>query len=219
MLVEIDYREKHSRIEHAKKYYESLNDEVNVRNLPFGDFIFEKQVVVEYKSLSDFVASVKSQRVFRQCIDQSSVFKWHFVIVVASERERRGYFNKLRYMGNRNLYFDDKQYFGAIARLNTFTTVLQAHNELEAFKFMRAQARKCLDNKHVVKRLQEKTDNPAFNFLMNIKHISDKKAELIVNELELETLHDLLEVTNNDLQAIDGIGSKTTGIIMKSLRR
>lgn len=219
MLVEIDYREKHSRIEHAKKYYESLNDEVNVRNLPFGDFIFEKQVVVEYKSLPDFVASVKSQRVFRQCIDQSSVFKWHFVIVVASERERRGYFNKLRYMGNRNLYFDDKKYFGAIARLNTFTTVLQAHNEQEAFKFMRAQARKCLDNKHVVKRLQEKTDNPAFNFLMNIKHISDKKAELIVNELGLETLSDLLAVTNNDLQAIDGIGSKTTGIIMKSIRR
>lgn len=219
MLVEIDYREKHSRIEHAKKYYESMNDQVNVRNLPFGDFIFEKQVVVEYKSLPDFVASVKSQRVFRQCIDQSSVFKWHFVIVVASERERRGYFNKLKYMGNRNLYFDDKQYFGAIARLNTFTTVLQAHNEQEAFKFMRAQARKCLDNKHVVKRLQEKTDNPAFNFLMNIKHISDKKAELIVNELGLETLSDLLAVTNNDLQAIDGIGSKTTGIIMKSIRR
>lgn len=219
MLVEIDYREKHSRIEHATKYYESLNDKVSIKNLSFGDFIFEKQVVVEYKSLPDFVASVKSQRVFRQCIEQSTVFPYHFCIIVASERERRGYFNKLRYIGNRTLYFDDKQYFGAISRLNTYTTVLQANNELEAFKFMRAQARKCLDNKHIVKRLQEKTDNPAFNWLMNIKHISDTKAELIVNELGLETLQDLLKVTNNDLQGIKGIGSQTSGIIMKSIRR
>ena len=219
MDILIDYREKKSRIEHATKYYENMNDHVHVQELPFGDYIFENKVVIEYKTISDFVQSVKSSRVFNQAIDQSTVFPYHFVIIVASERERRGYFNKLRYMGNRNLYFDDKQYFGAIARLNTFTTVLQANNELEAFKFMRAQARKCLDNKHVVKRLQEKTDNPAFNFLMNIKHISDKKAELIVNELGLETLSDLLAVTNNDLQAIDGIGSKTTGIIMKSIRR
>lgn len=83
---------------------------------------------------------------------------------------------------------------------------------------MRSQARKCLDNKHVVKRLETKTNNPCFNFLMNIKHISDVKAELIVKELELETLTDLLNVTNNDLQAIKGIGSQTAGIIMKSIK-
>ena len=83
---------------------------------------------------------------------------------------------------------------------------------------MRSQARKCLDNKHIIKRLEQKTDNPCFNFLMNIKHISDVKAELIVRELELETLTDLLKITNNDLQAIKGIGSQTAGIVMKSIR-
>lgn len=219
MNILIDYREKKSRITHATHYFEGMNDHVHVQELPFGDYVFENRVVFEYKVLSDFVHSVKSGRVFNQCIEQSTVFPYHFCIIVASERERRGYFNKLRYIGNRTLYFDDKQYFGAISRLNTYTTVLQANNELEAFKFMRAQARKCLDNKHIVKRLQEKTDNPAFNWLMNIKHISDTKAELIVNELGLETLQDLLKVTNNDLQGIKGIGSQTSGIIMKSLRR
>ena len=216
--IKIDNREKHSRQENAKEYYTHLGDEVHIQELPFGDYIFDDQVVFEYKTLSDFVKSVQNQRVFNQAIDQSTTYKFHFVIVVSTERERRGYFNKLKHLGNRDLYFDNYKYIGAIARLNTFTTVIQASTEKEAFTYMRSQARKCLDNKHVVKRLETKTNNPCFNFLMNIKHISDVKAELIVKELELETLTDLLNVTNNDLQAIKGIGSQTAGIIMKSIK-
>lgn len=216
--IKVDNREKHSRQENAKEYYTHLGDEVHIQELPFGDYIFDDQVVFEYKTLSDFVKSVQTQRVFNQAIDQSTTYKSHFVIVVSTERERRGYFNKLKHLGNRDLYFDNYKYIGAIARLNTFTTVIQASTEKEAFTYMRSQARKCLDNKHVVKRLETKTNNPCFNFLMNIKHISDVKAELIVKELELETLTDLLNVTNNDLQAIKGIGSQTAGIIMKSIK-
>lgn len=216
--IKVDNREKHSRQENAKEYYTQLGDEVHIQELPFGDYIFDDQVVFEYKTLSDFVKSVQNQRVFNQAIDQSTTYKFHFVIVVSTERERRGYFNKLKHLGNRDLYFDNYKYIGAIARLNTFTTVIQASTEKEAFVYMRSQARKCLDNKHVVKRLETKTNNPCFNFLMNIKHISDVKAELIVKELELETLTDLLNVTNNDLQAIKGIGSQTAGIIMKSIK-
>ena len=216
--IKIDNREKHSRQENAKEYYTHLGDEVHIQELPFGDYIFDDQVVFEYKTLSDFVKSVQTQRVFNQAIDQSTTYRFHFVIVVSTERERRGYFNKLKHLGNRDLYFDNYKYIGAIARLNTFTTVIQASTEKEAFTYMRSQARKCLDNKHVVKRLETKTNNPCFNFLMNIKHISDVKAELIVKELELETLTDLLNVTNNDLQAIKGIGSQTAGIIMKSIK-
>ena len=216
--IKVDNREKHSRQENAKEYYTQLGDEVHIQELPFGDYIFDDQVVFEYKTLSDFVKSVQNQRVFNQAIDQSTTYKFHFVIVVSGERERRGYFNKLKHLGNRDLYFDNYKYIGAIARLNTFTTVIQASTEKEAFTYMRSQARKCLDNKHVVKRLETKTNNPCFNFLMNIKHISDVKAELIVKELELETLTDLLNVTNNDLQAIKGIGSQTAGIIMKSIK-
>lgn len=217
MLVEIDNREKHSRIEHAVEYFEHFNDDVTVKELPFGDYIFDRQVVFEYKSLSDFVQSVKSGRVFRQAIDQSTTFRWHFIIIVSSERERRGYFNKMKHFHG-ELYFDEKKFIGAIGRLNTYTTVIQASNELEAFLFMRTQARKCLDNKHIVKRLEQKTDNPAFNFLMNIKHISDKKAELIVEELNLYSLESLLNITNDNLQQIKGIGSQTSGIILKAIK-
>lgn len=216
--IQIDNREKHSRIENATEYYKQQNDTVVVKELPFGDYIFDNQVVFEYKTIKDFVQSVKSQRVFNQAIDQSTTYKWHFVIIVGTERERRGYFNKLKHLGNTDLYFDERKYIGAISRLNTFTTVIQASHEKEAFLYMRSQARKCLDNKHVVKRLESKTDNPAFNFLMNIKHISDVKAETIVDGLGLYTLEDLLNVTNNELQSLNGIGSGTAGIVMKAIK-
>ena len=219
MLVEIDNREKHSRIENAREYFGSQGDDVIIKELPFGDYIFEKQVAFEFKSISDFVQSVKSGRVFRQAIDQSTIFRWHFVIIVSTERERRGYFNKMKHLSKNGMYFDEKMYIGAIARLNTYTTVLQANYEKEAFLYMRSQARKCLDNKHIIKRLEQKTDNPAFNFLMNIKHISDVKAETIVDGLNIQTLEDLLNITNDDLQKLNGIGSTTSGIVIKALRR
>lgn len=217
--VQIDNREKYSRKENAKHYYEEQGDQVIIKELAFGDYIFNNEVVFEYKTIKDFVQSVKSNRVFNQAVDQSTTYKYHFVIIVGTERERRGYLNKLKHLGNTQLYFDNKKYIGAICRLNTYTTVIQVNTEKEAFYYMRTQARKCLDNKHVIKRLETKTDNPAFNFLMNIKHISDVKAEIIVDGLNLYTLEDLLNVTNNQLQSLNGIGSTTVGIIMKALHK
>lgn len=217
MNVLIDNREKKSRVKHAITFYEDKGDTPIVKELAFGDYIFENKVVFEYKTISDFIQSVKKGRIFNQAIDQSTAYKYHFVIIVATEQERFRYINKLKYIGIQGLYFDEKQYLGAVARLNTYTTVMTASCEEEAFEFMRVQARKCLDDKSIVKRLETKTDNPAFNWLMNIKHISDKKAKLIVEELNLYSLQDLLNITNNDLQAINGIGSQTAGIIMKSI--
>ena len=217
--VKIDHREKYSRIEHAMEYFSAQNDDVKVKELAFGDYIFDNKVVFEYKTIRDFVHSVKDGRVFRQGIDQSTTYPYHFIIVVSTPRERRGYFNKLKHIGNPDKHFTEYQYIGAIARLNTFTTVIQANNEYEAFVYMRSQARKCLDNKHIIKRLKQKTENPCFNWLMNIKGIGDVTAELVVKELELETLSDLLSITNNDLQAINGVRSDKAGIIMKSINK
>ena len=155
---------------------------------------------------------------FNQAIDQTTTFDYHFVIVVSNERERLGYFNKLMMAGDPTQAFNQYKYIGAIARLNTYTTVLQACSEKEAFVYMKSQARKCLDNKHVVKRLEKKTDNYAFNWLMGIRDISDVTAELVVKELNLYTLEDMMAVTYEDLVNIHGIGDKTANIILNSVR-
>lgn len=216
MQVLIDDRENKSRITKAIEYFEEQGDTVNVDHLEIGDYIINNEVVYEYKRLDDFVKSVKDRRVFNQAIDQSLNFKYHFVVVVSTDRQRRAYFNKIIRKGG---YFDENQYIGAIARLNTYTTVIQADYEKQAFIYMRSQARKCLDNKHIVKRLATKTDNPAFNWLMDIKHISDKTAELLVDNFNLFDLESLFALDYHNMQTVKGIGEETARIVMNSIKK
>lgn len=220
MQILIDDREKNSRIKKAIEYFQDeQGDTVKVGHLEIGDYIINNEVVFEYKRLDDFVKSVKERRVFNQAVDQSVNFKYHFVVVVSTDRQRRAYFSKATSVGFKGGYFDENQYIGAISRLNTYTTVIQADYEKQAFKYMRAQARKCLDNKHVVKRLETKTDNPAFNWLMNIKHISDNTAELLVDNFDLFDLDSLFQLNYKDMQQVKGIGVETARIVMNSIKK
>lgn len=219
MDISIDDREKKSRIQKATKYFEKQGDSVKVTHLEIGDYLIDNQVVFEYKTLKDFVQSVKSRRVFNQAIDQSLNFKYHFIVIVSTPSERKAYFRKLLYSGWKGGYFNEKQYIGAISRLNTYTTVIQADNEKQAFKYMRTQAHKCLDNKHVVKRLATKTDNPAFNWLVGIKHISDNTAELLVDSFDLYDVDSLLQLDYHKMQEVKGIGQETARIVMNSIKK
>jgi len=214
--IQIDHREHDDRIRKAACYYKSKQDNVTVKELLVGDYIFNNQVCFEYKTLTDFIDSVESKRIFNQAIDQTTNFPYHFVIVVASDLEKHEMFDGF---DGEAYVFGWDNYDGAIARLNTFTTVKECSTEERAIKFMRQQSRKCLDNKHVVKRLKQKTDNPAFNYLALTKHIGDDTAELIVDNLGLYDLDDLLKLDNNTLQEIKGIGSKTAGIVMRAINR
>ena len=218
MFIEIDDREKKSRIKNAIEYFEEQGDQVKVSHLEIGDYIINHQVVFEFKTLADFVKSVKDRRVFNQAVDQSINFPFHFIVVVSTDRQRRTYFNKLIHSGWKGGYFDEDQYIGSLSRLNTYTTVIQADYEKQAFKYMRAQARKCLDNKHVVKRLATKTDNPAFNWLMGIKHISDNTAELLVDNFDLFDLDSLFNLNYNDMLQVKDIGEKTAKIVLNSIK-
>ena len=213
--VEIDHREHIDRIKNAGIYYESKGDKVKVKELLIGDYVFNNQVAFEWKSLKDFIQSVINGRVFNQAYDQSVSFPYHFVIICASDREKHEYFDGF---DDEPYVFGWNNYEGAIARLNTFTTVKECSTEERAIKYMRTQTRKCLDNKQIIKRLKTKTDNPAFNYLSLIKNVGDETAELIVDNLELYSLDDLLNITNNDLQAIHGIGSRKAGIVMRAIK-
>ncbi|MBQ2635358.1 MAG: hypothetical protein IJG09_01455 [Methanobrevibacter sp.] len=211
--IEIDHRENDERIQEAAYYYKTKGDTVKVKELLVGDYVFNNQVAFEYKTMNDFIQSVESGRVFNQCIDQSMNFAFHFVIIVASDYEKHEAFDDTSWPE-----FTWENYEGAKARLNTYTTVIECSSQNQAIRFMRTQARKCLDGKHVVKRLKQKTDNPAFNWLALVKHIGDDTAELIVESKDLYSLEDLFALDNNSLQEIKGIGSKTAGIVMRSIK-
>ena len=81
LKVTIDTREQ-NRIQSAKTYYEKQGLDVEVAELPIGDYIFTNEtdsVVFEFKLISDFVSSIQSGRVFNQAINQTEIFDtWMF---------------------------------------------------------------------------------------------------------------------------------------------
>ena len=218
MNVIIDTRET-DRIRPAMFYF-SINNNVSVQELETGDFLFEedeKQAVFEYKTMADFINSVTEGRVFNQAIDQQREFKNHFVIIEGTEEERKTVTNDLYY--STGLSFTKQQFYGAIARLNTFTTVLRVPDRKTAFEAMEQQATKCFDGKVIAKVFPKSEGNSAFRFLCYCcQGVGPVTAEKIVDELKLKNLEDVMNLTKKDLMNINRIGDATASSILEQVR-
>ena len=218
MNVTIDTRET-DRIRPAMFYF-SINNNVSVQELETGDFLFEdgeKQAVFEYKTMADFINSVTEGRVFNQAIDQQREFMNHFVIVEGTEEDRKTVTDELYY--STGLTFTKKQFYGAITRLNTFTTVIRVPNRKTAFEVMEQQAKKCFDEKAIAKVFPKSEGNSAFRFLCYCcQGVGPVTAEKIVEELKLKNLEDVMNLTKTDLMKINRIGDATASSILEQVR-
>lgn len=215
MKVQIDNREQ-DRIQSATEYYKQQDLEVEVTELEIGDYIFDNKVCYEFKTTADFVASIQDGRVFNQAINMAETYPYNFVIIQGDDHSRakalamsRNY-QEITYFG----------YLGAIASLNRFVTVIESYSPFinEAYYRMLINAKKSLSTKPIIKKFPRKHKNPAFNFLCYCVYgINSKKAQLIVDECNLLTLHDLMKLKYKDLTNIDGIGPKTASNIIRSI--
>ena len=215
MLVQISDKEQ-SRIQSAKQYYTSQGLEVEVTNLEIGDYVFDNQVAFEFKTIADFITSINDNRVFNEAINQAETFDHHFVIIYGDLFERSKQIAISRNYREINLY----QYIGAINSLNRYTTVIQVYNPTieEAYYTMMNQARKCLQNKPIVKKFNRKHKNAAMNWLCYCVYgLNAKRAKDIVTMLDLHTLEDLFNVTHQQLTSVDGIGVKLADKIIETL--
>lgn len=218
MKVFIDSREQ-SRIKQASEYYTEQGLTVEVKELPIGDYLFsngEDSVCFEFKTIADFISSIQDNRVFNEALNQAENYNHHFVVIQGDESTRAKCLAFTKNYRRVTIF----QYHGAIARLNTYTTVLESYSPFinEAFYKMLVQTRKCLSDKPIVRKFPKKTSNSAFNFLCGcIYGINHKKANQIVNTYHLESLSDLMKLTKEDLCLIDGIGEKTANNIITQI--
>ena len=220
MKVTIDSREQ-NRIEDAAEYF-FLNckvERVNVEELEIGDYIFTNDngsVVFEFKTIPDFIASIQDGRVFNQAVNMSENYDYAFVIIHGDEHNRSKSLAMTRNYHQITIY----QYLGAIASLNRFVTVIESYSPFikESYYRMFITAKKCLQQKPIVKKFPKKHKNPAFNYLAYCVYgVSAKRASEIVYSCHLETLEDLLNLTHQDLIKIDGIGDKLAEKILMTI--
>ena len=215
MQVKIDSREQ-SRIKSATEYFKSQGLEVEVCELEIGDYLFDDKVCFEFKLVSDFVASIQDKRVFNQAVEMAENFDYSFVIIQGDEHSRA----KAIAMSRNYREVTYFQYLGAIASLNRYTTVIESYSPFinEAYYRMLITAKKCLQNKPIVKKYPRKHKNPAFNYLAYcIYGVSAKRASEIVYTCHLKTMEDLFNLTHQDLVKIDGIGDNLADRILTAI--
>lgn len=220
MQITIDSREQKFG-KKAEEYYKKQGYTVTITKLEVGDYIFNDKVVFERKTIIDFMNSINDNSVFQECSNQSK-YPFHYCIIhgdLIKEIKQLYYYtrnNNPKYLNNYKLYeYIKKQtnkFYGAIRRLRTFTNVIIVQDETSAIKEMALQAEKCLDPTQsfagVVRKAAIPKANPCWLFLTCIPGISAKKANDIVETLEITSLHDLLNITAEDLVKVKGIGEK-----------
>ena len=238
MRIKIDNREDNRRIASCVKFftnleynpktieYHNLNNHMSIETLAIGDYIFDDKVIFEFKTASDLINSIMDGRVFKQATNMKQ-YPFSYIIVVgnvAEEINRRNqpkYFNKY----NKMRTFTLKNYLGALARLNTYSNVIQLDNNQQVWILMSYLVSKLLEDNDVqpIDKPSFKLTDPIASFLGCIyvnknQRVSSKQAVLIREHLHLETLDDLLQVTYDDLIGVKGIGSKTARKIMEVLK-
>ena len=221
LQVIIDSKEK-GRIKPALFFF-GENHSVNVLDLEYGDYVFinkedKKTCAFEYKTCSDFINSVNENKVFNQALNQTKHFDYHFVCIEYTEPLRRRLSEDLWY--RKKISFSKAQFYGAIAKLNTYTTVITAENQRTCFELMEKQAKKCFDDTTIHKKLKKVNDNSAMNYLTNcIYGIGINTAENITGDLKLFTLQDLLNLDKPMLLSVNGVGEKTAERILNQIKK
>lgn len=215
MNIQIDSREK-NRIKTATEYYKKQGCDIQTTELEIGDYLFDNKVCFEFKTIPDFITSIQDGRVFNQAINMAENYDYHYIVIQGDEYTRAKSIAMTKHYRPITYY----QYLGAIASLNRFTTVIESYNPTiqEAYYRMLITAKKCLQNKPIVKKFPRKDKNPAFNYLCYcIYGINTKKAKLITDTYNLKSLTDLMQITHDDLILIEGIGDKMATKIIRGI--
>ena len=225
MMIAVDTREHgphgltSTRKSRAQEYYSSKGYDCEIRQLEFGDYLFNNQVVFEYKLIDDLMKSITNGRLFDECVNQTVTYPYSYLIVEGNLQDYildswESYIVRKQYLFDYNKFIKSTyaRYEGAIRRVQTICPVIYAASESVAFQEMLLQAQKCCESKvygSEVKNLV-KSASAVDSVLCSVKGVSDKKAKLIKETLKIKRLHDLINCSVKDFSSVRGIGEKTS---------
>ena len=225
MKIIIDTREHgphgltSTRKSRAQEYYSTKGYDCEIRQLTYGDYLFNNQVVFEYKLIDDLMKSITNGRLFDECVNQTVTYPYSYLIVEGNLQDYildswESYIVRKQYTYDYQKYIKSTyaRYEGAIRRVQTICPVIYAASESVAFQEMLLQAQKCCESKvygSEVKNLV-KSASAVDSVLCSVKGVSDKKAKLIKETLNIKNLNDLINCSVKDFNKVRGIGEKSS---------
>ena len=208
-----------TRKSRAQEYYSTKGYDCEIRQLTYGDYLFNNQVVFEYKLIDDLMKSITNGRLFDECVNQTVTYPYSYLIVEGNLQDYildswESYIVRKQYTYDYQKYIKSTyaRYEGAIRRVQTICPVIYASSESVAFQEMLLQAQKCCESRYYGSEVKNlvKSASAVDSVLCSVKGVSDKKAKLIKETLNIKRLHDLINCSVKDFNKVRGIGEKTS---------
>lgn len=204
-----------TRKSRAKDYYSTKGYDCEIRQLTYGDYLFNDQVVFEYKLIDDLMKSITNGRLFDECVNQTVTYPYSYLIVEGNLQDYildtwESYIVRKQHTYDYQKYIKSTyaRYEGAIRRVQTICPVIYASSESVAFQEMLLQAQKCLEFKHYGSEAKSllKSASAVDSVLCSVKGVSSKKARTIKETLNIKNLNDLINCSVEDFNQVKGIG-------------
>ena len=210
MKVIVESRETQKRKDKAEKFF----DEIEIRQMECGDYVYEDKVAVELKTAKDFINSVKTKRIYKQAINMAETYEKHYIIIYGNMQSA---ISQAHYLGHP---FSVSHLIGALSSLSQVTQVLQVDNETQAFKLMQSLFKKSTDkkNRFIIKPPKTSDENKIISIVMFLGGMNSEKATRLIEKYDIDTLSDLLKLDKKDIETIKGIGFKTSAKLVRWLK-
>lgn len=208
-----------TRKSRAQDYYSTKGYDCEIKQLTYGDYLFNDQVVFEYKLIDDLMKSITNSRLFDECVNQTVTYPYSYLIVEGDLQDYildswESYIVRKQYSYDYQKYIKSTyaRYEGAIRRVQTICPVIYAASESVAFQEMLLQAQKCCESKHYGSEVKNmvKSASAVDSVLCSVKGVSDKKARTIKETLNIKNLNDLINCSVKDFNKVRGIGEKSS---------
>ena len=217
-----------TRKSRAQEYYSAKGYDCEIKQLTYGDYLFNNQVVFEYKLIDDLMKSITNGRLFDECVNQTITYPYSYLIVEGNLQDYildtwESYIVRKQYMFDYNKFIKStySRYEGAIRRVQTICPVIYAASESVAFQEMLLQAQKCCESKHYGSEAKSllKSASAVDSVLCSVKGVSSKKAKLIKETLNIKRLHDLINCSVKDFNKVKSIGEITANNIYSFIHK
>jgi DNA excision repair protein ERCC-4 len=202
--LKIDFREQRSGIVGE---IEKLTDQITYEmgTLSTGDYIIGNKIIVERKTLGDFLSSIKSGRIFQQAYHLAQSGKNPLIILEGDK--------SLVKSGS----MSRKAVQGVLIHLTVFTgiPVVRSLNIQETAQLLADILRQCQQQelpalKQIITRCPgiriNKKQKQKLLFFLNLKGIGTKKAFALFKFFS--TIENILNALPDDLTKVRGIGNK-----------
>ena len=217
-----------TRKSRAQEYYSAKGYDCEIKQLTYGDYLFNNQVVFEYKLIDDLMSSITNGRLFDECVNQTITYPYSYLIVEGNLQDYildswESYIVRKQYMFDYNKFIKStySRYEGAIRRVQTICPVIYAASESVAFQEMLLQAQKCCESRYYGSEVKNivKSASAVDSVLCSVKGVSDKKAKLIKETLNIKNLNDLINCSVKDFNKVKSIGEITANNIYSFIHK